>query len=1013
MFKRSRTPRSLWTGLLVLSACSAPAPVTAPFELDPNSPIANVPGFPITEFLTPRPSGGERSAQGAPTTPAPDWNVLFQTAGTDTAMGVAASCDDSAFIYTTGYTSRALNGVSIHSSSGPDLFVTRHTATGGPQWTRLLGSTNSDYGTAVALSCINQPAVYVAGYTYGGQSFALLTNNPGGTGDINAAANAGSGDAIIARYSADATGALQWIRLLGSPNLDRAWATATDASGNVYMVGDTADTMQYVPASEANPSPGYTDAFIAKYAPNGDRLWVHQLGTTQNEQARGVITDRNGNVYVSGFTTGALQPRSPATRTDADIFLAMYNSSGVRQWVIQFGSTADDYGYGIAATRQLNNGIDVYLVGYTSGSLLGTLNALNPTVDQSILCGATAGSANCGGGNDAFVLRFDTSTNPASPRPIWLRQFGTAGADQAVGVASDGGANVYVTGSTTRNLQTNAVFTYPPTPPTPIGELDAFTVKYSGSGQRLSVNQIDSVQHNRTDYGWSVAADTDNGVYTAGYTLGVFSTGSYTTINNATTSNLEGFLLKYADGCNINIADSRCNWGCGVGDVHYTTTDRRYYDNHARGEFLYADIAGDPTVVVQGRKTALNASVSVLAAIAARVGTDRVGVYRGQNPPLRINGQPITLAVNETVPLPGGGRVRRVASPYAIGRYTIYWTTGERLIVETYSAYQNVWLYVPRSRAGLIRGFFGNFNGVGSDDVALRDGTPVASFSAASFYRNPDSFTNSWRITQAESLFDYGPGESTDTFTDLNFPFTIRYTSNATPQQRQTATQICQNAGVTDPTFLEGCIYDLIYTEDPEFALGAVSGQTQMQTSPGGTPEVPIEPVTQGTYYGNFLDGTAGPEWSATTVTTAADGRRYLGPFSNRTVTFNLSQLAPHQQATLSFDLFIIGGWDGEGPLGPHFFNLFLDDNTQLINTTFANTFSSQSYPGPYPSFFPFQTGAIEIGTLGQPGGDAVYRLEYTFGHTASDLRVNFNGSNLPLDGSATWGVTNVDVQVK
>jgi hypothetical protein len=86
---------------------------------------------------------------------------------------------------------------------------------------------------------------------------------------------------------------------------------------------------------------------------------------------------------------------------------------------------------------------------------------------------------------------------------------------------------------------------------------------------------------------------------------------------------------------------------------------------------------------------------------------------------------------------------------------------------------------------------------------------------------------NTWRVSQAESLFDYGPGESTASFTDVHFPYPPAHTPSAVQQQQ--AQQLCQTAGVTNPIFLKGCITDVAATGDASFAQSAAAMQDHAQ----------------------------------------------------------------------------------------------------------------------------------------------------------------------------------------
>ena len=84
-----------------------------------------------------------------------------------------------------------------------------------------------------------------------------------------------------------------WVRQLGTEHWDIAHGVATDATGNVYVIGDTLGSL-------GGANRGSTDAWVAKYDAAGHALWKRQLGTADQDSASGVATDAAGNVYLSG-----------------------------------------------------------------------------------------------------------------------------------------------------------------------------------------------------------------------------------------------------------------------------------------------------------------------------------------------------------------------------------------------------------------------------------------------------------------------------------------------------------------------------------------------------------------------------------------------------------------------------------------------------------------------------------------------------------------------------------------
>ena len=189
-------------------------------------------------------------------------------------------------------------------------------------------------------------------------------------------------------------------------------------------------------------------------------------------------------------------------------------------------------------------------------------------------------------------------------------------------------------------------------------------------------------------------------------------------------------------------------------------------------------------------------------------------------------------------------------------------------------------------------------------------------------------------------------------------------------------------------------------------------------------------PAHAAPFYINDFEVPVGSEWSTTGLTpigldTTPSGRQFLGGvegigpnlpygFSNETVTLSLS--APlHEQLTVSFDLFVIQSWDGNGEsaygmgyYGIDIFDLTVGGGPTLLHTTFRNVpYPSQAYPDSYPGAEnPPRTGAVENNTLGYDFyGDSVYHFSFTFPHTDSSLVLNFTGSGLQNIQDESWGL--------
>lgn len=927
------------------------------------------------------------------TTPGPDWLSQIGGIGTESIFGVAMA-PNQAELYAAGNTFGGLPGgtgtlPAVGALGANDIFLRQYTPAGSLNWSRQLGgtaATTREYATGVAI-CNQSQDIYVVGYTNG----ILPPGVEQPATPMNA--NMGAYDAFLAKF--DRTGMLLWTRLLGTSGNDYGWSVATepivghpDANGDVYIVGGTTGV---IPGGIAQPMPantnsGLDDIFIAKFAEDGTLLWTREAGTPGNDAGQGVTVDRDTNVYVGGYVSAALSgvtPLGPKTGVHAgakDAVLLKYNGLGTLMDFYQHGSSQDDQGMAVASSTKMGALTRVYMAGITRGSLFGT-NL---------------------GAYDYFIRQYNNNQGGIAAGAMDLslglsHQGGTAGNDYTYGVDVDGLANVYVAGQTNYQIVSNV-------PNTPMaGGLDAFSRKWDANLNLITTNQLDSNNPVHTDGGRAIAADYQNGVYLGGFTRGAFAP-------NTNAGGDDGLLAKYLDGCTFNGPNTLCATGWGCGDPHLRTLDGIYYDFQGCGEFvLIESLPGDPNplaIQVRQRATSPNSPVAVYSAVATQIGGDRIAFYADQSPPLRIQGMPTTLALGASLRLPGGGAVHVAKS----NTYNISWPSGELLQVVTGGSHLNVYMAVPTDRKGTLRGLLGTYDAINSNEFTLRDGTPMPpSLTFQQLYKDPVNFANSYRISQGESLFDYGMGQDTTTFTDLNCPGpTPFYKGNLTAQQQADGELACQAVGIQDPTMLNACILDVGLTGDPTLAQGLADVETQDEIVGAAPPVV----LSQGIYF-HALESNPGAEWIPSALTSSPDGTRHmLGEFGPGNVTLHLGTLPAHTYVSLSFDVVVIGGWDGEGPMGPHYFTVTDDQAGGLVETTFSNTGSLQSYPGTYPSGNPAGAGASEVGTLGYPNGDSVYRLSFSYPHTGSDIVLNFGADGLTGIYGEAWALDNVDVSV-
>jgi hypothetical protein len=177
------------------------------------------------------------------------------------------------------------------------------------------------------------------------------------------------------------------------------------------------------------------------------------------------------------------------------------------------------------------------------------------------------------------------------------------------------------------------------------------------------------------------------------------------------------------------------------------------------------------------------------------------------------------------------------------------------------------------------------------------------------------------------------------------------------------------------------------------------------------------------TVYENDFELSAGSEWCLTDTTTAPNGENFLGQFNNTPTCLILDSLPEHNWTRISFDLYIIGTWNGNNTqYGPDewLFSLGGETPKTFLHTTFSNWIQpgyNQAFPdtilqGDYLA----RTGSSDSNNLGYTyknvGKDTTYQISYIFFHQADTVRFDFSAFGLQNIENEGWGLDNVAVMV-
>ena len=306
-------------------------------------------------------------------------------------------------------------------------------------WSTYLGADQRDRGRGVTTD--GSGNVYVTGFT-------TSTNFPTTSGAYQTSI-AGI-DAFLSKFSSG--GSLSWSTYLGGSNFDDGRGVTTDGSGNVYVTGEAQSGFPTTSgAYQQSYGGGDSDAFLSKFTSSGSLSWSTYLGGSNFDDGRGVTTDDNGNVYVTGDASSGFPTTSGAYDTSGSAFLTKFTSSGSLSWSTYFSGLTN----GVTTDSSGN----VYVTGFAGDRFPTTSGAYQTSYGGQLA--------------DAFLSKF-TSSGSLS----WSTYLGGGAVDRGFGVTTDGSGNVYVTG--------DAGFRPRPGFPTTSGAYDtsgsAFLTKFTGSG---------------------------------------------------------------------------------------------------------------------------------------------------------------------------------------------------------------------------------------------------------------------------------------------------------------------------------------------------------------------------------------------------------------------------------------------------------------------------------------------------------------------------------------------------
>lgn len=233
----------------------------------------------------------------------------------------------------------------------------------------------------------------------------------------------------------DSAGKFLWAKQITGSFGTLTRSLCLDRDNNVYVTGTFQATVDFDPGPgifnlTAN---GSADIFILKLTPDGDFVWVKQIGeASASTDTYSTTTDSFGSVYFAGNYLGSVDfdpgpgtfilTSTPGVLRDG--FVCKLDASGNFIWAAGIGGSQSDIALGIS-TDKLDN---VYVTG-----------SYSTTVDFDP--GPAVYNLVSNGLEDMFILKLDAGGNF-----IWARSIGGASSDACYKAITDDAGNVYATG---------------------------------------------------------------------------------------------------------------------------------------------------------------------------------------------------------------------------------------------------------------------------------------------------------------------------------------------------------------------------------------------------------------------------------------------------------------------------------------------------------------------------------------------------------------------------------------
>jgi hypothetical protein len=315
----------------------------------------------------------------------------------------------------------------LSSTGSYDIYISKFDIKGNLIWAKqIIGNANNESPTGIRVD--DGGNIYITGFLVGTMDF-----DPGTK--VNNLSSLGEEDVFILKLNTD--GDFVWVKQIGSNSFETVSDIQIDQTGNIYLLGSFASTLDVDPSSIAvhilSASQGNT--FILKFDNLGQLIWAKNFGGSTTI-GNGLGLDKKNNVYCVGyFSDYADFDPSPkvynitafgtSVDCDDDAFVLKLDDLGSFLWAKHFGGKNKTYAFDITIDKE--NSL------YISGNFDNTCD-FDPN--------AGVYNLKSSGNNDGFITKWDSLGNF-----YWAHKIGGASYGDLVNqTAVDQDNNIFILG---------------------------------------------------------------------------------------------------------------------------------------------------------------------------------------------------------------------------------------------------------------------------------------------------------------------------------------------------------------------------------------------------------------------------------------------------------------------------------------------------------------------------------------------------------------------------------------